>query len=64
MVTVNGEEVAISGTSIETLLIQRNIPISNLAVELNGKIVLRSDFANILLKENDKIEIISFVGGG
>ncbi|MDF7682819.1 sulfur carrier protein ThiS [Lactobacillus sp. ESL0679] len=64
MVTVNGEEVAVAGTSIATLLTQRNAPVSNLAVELNGKIVPRSDFANVLLKENDKVEIISFVGGG
>ncbi|WEV37072.1 sulfur carrier protein ThiS [Lactobacillus sp. ESL0677] len=64
MVIVNGEEVAAIGISIATLLTQRNAPVSNLAVELNGKIVPRSDFANVLLKENDKVEIISFVGGG
>ena len=34
------------------------------AVELNGKIVPRSEYPNVLLKNDDSIEIVGFVGGG
>lgn len=34
------------------------------AVELNGKIVKRTDFANVIITADDKLEIVSFVGGG
>lgn len=33
-------------------------------VELNGKIIKNGKRGNILLKENDKIELIQFMGGG
>ncbi len=32
--------------------------------ELNGKIVPKSEFENLILKKGDKAEIVSFVGGG
>ena len=34
------------------------------AVELNGKIVPRSDYSSVLLKNDDSVEIVGFVGGG
>jgi len=34
------------------------------AVELNGKIVPKSEYSQILLKNDDSIEIVGFVGGG
>ncbi len=34
------------------------------AVELNGKIIKRADFAAVIVKADDKLEIVSFVGGG
>ncbi|EPM8362110.1 sulfur carrier protein ThiS, partial [Campylobacter jejuni] len=35
-----------------------------IALELNGKIVPKSEFENLILKKGDKAEIVSFVGGG
>lgn len=34
------------------------------AVELNGRIVRRADQATTSLKSGDRVEIVSFVGGG
>lgn len=34
------------------------------AVELNGKIIRRTDFAAVTVTDADKLEIVSFVGGG
>lgn len=34
------------------------------SVELNGEIVDRDDFSKIIVKENDQIEFLYFMGGG
>lgn len=34
------------------------------AVELNGEIIPRSRYASVILTDADKLEIVSFVGGG
>ena len=35
-----------------------------IAVELNGEIIPRSRYASVILTDADKLEIVSFVGGG
>lgn len=37
---------------------------SNIVIELNGEIVKKDDWSEVILKENDVIEIVSIVGGG
>ncbi|PAK80012.1 thiamine biosynthesis protein ThiS [Lentilactobacillus parakefiri] len=65
MVMVNGEqESGVIGQTITEFLKQRNAPIENIVVEQNGKIVHRSEFDTTKIGENDKLELISFVGGG
>lgn len=34
------------------------------AIEYNGQILKKALWGDTILKENDKIEIVSFVGGG
>ncbi len=34
------------------------------AVELNGRVIYKEHFEHTLVKENDKVEVVSFVGGG
>lgn len=65
MVNINGvlEEKHL-GQSIQALLESRNANFENVVVEYNGKIVRRHDYSTMILKENDTVEIISFVGGG
>lgn len=63
-VTVNGRprEVAEGGTVaglLEALDISEPV-----AVEQNGQIVDRKDFAHVILREGDVVEIVRFVGGG
>ncbi|GHP14530.1 hypothetical protein YK48G_19550 [Lentilactobacillus fungorum] len=65
MVMVNGEqESGVIGQTIAEFLKQRNAPIDNIVVEQNGTIVHRSEFDTTKIGENDKLELISFVGGG
>tara|TARA_Y100000817_G_scaffold307051_1_gene293019 strand:- start:243 stop:461 length:219 start_codon:yes stop_codon:yes gene_type:complete len=40
------------------------IPIRKVAVELNEEIIDKNRLGKIKLKNNDKIEIVHFIGGG
>ena len=40
------------------------IPIKKVAIELNNEIVDKKKINKINLKNNDKIEIVHFIGGG
>ena len=37
---------------------------NRIAVEINGSIIPKSKYQTTILKQNDTIEIVSFVGGG
>ncbi len=64
-INVNGEKnVCPTGTSVSRLLESLNIDNRYVAVELNHKIVPRTQFSEKMLQENDSLEIVTFVGGG
>jgi thiamine biosynthesis protein ThiS len=64
-IQVNGEPRRISGTAtVSDLLRELNIKPDRVAVELNLEIVERGAFDTRSLKEGDRIEILSFIGGG
>lgn len=65
MITVNGKKVQISHSLTVTEYLVENLYQQNrIAVELNGKILPKSAYASVTLKEGDVLEIVSFVGGG
>lgn len=65
MVKVNGEVVNnAKGLSLEAYLTQENYTISRVAVELNGNIVPKAEYGKTMIAEGDKLEVVSFVGGG
>ena len=41
-----------------------NIPLKKVAIELNQEIIDKKTIKKINLKNNDKIEIVHFIGGG
>ena len=64
---VNGKEISIKELTepkIEELLKKFNIKNKMVAIEINGKILPKSDWDRHHLNEEDKIELIRFVGGG
>lgn len=64
-INVNGEKKKCSaGSSVSELLESLDIDKRYVAVELNLKIVPRTQFCEKLLHENDSLEIVTFVGGG
>lgn len=52
-----------SGTVL-ALLCARGLDPARVAVERNGRIVPRAEFGSTDLKEDDRLEIVAFVGGG
>jgi thiamine biosynthesis protein ThiS len=64
-VIVNGESREISeNTNLSRLLEILELASARVAIELNQSVVRRAEWGNIVLRENDRIEIVHFVGGG
>lgn len=64
-VQVNGERRNCqAGATIADLLRELAITTDRVAVELNLEILDRGEFERRGLKEGDRIEILSFIGGG
>ena len=65
LIKVNGEDKLIpQNTTILKLLELFKLNQGRVVMELNNQ-VLRKEFCNsTLLKQNDKLEIVTFVGGG
>ena len=64
-IIVNGEEQERnSSLTVASLLQKLDLRTEHVAVEVNLKILDRSDFQTWNLQEGDKVEILSFMGGG
>ena len=64
-IQLNGKKISIkSNFSIQDLLKKYKLFNKKVAIEHNGKIIQKINFKNKLLKNNDKIEIVHFIGGG
>ena len=64
-IKVNGKKLVFDqNTSVEKLTKKLKIPLNKVALELNKKIIDKKKLKKIKLKNNDKIEIVHFIGGG
>ena len=64
-IIVNGEEQEHNiPLTVANLLQVLDLRTEKVAVEVNLKILDRSDFPTLTLQEGDKVEILSFIGGG
>lgn len=65
-IIINGEAKVfdIAGLTVANLVSALDLNGKRLAIERNGEIVPRSQFADVLLQEGDKLEIVGAVGGG
>ena len=63
--TVNGGQVAVeNGTRLGEFLESEGYDPQRVAVEKNGRIVPKRLFETETLSDSDRLEIVSFVGGG
>ena len=64
-VTINGERRELSGPmTVGSLLKELRIDARRVAVELNRRILKRSEFDNAQVSDGDELEVVHFVGGG
>ena len=62
---VNGEEIALGkACTLNEFLAREGYCINRVAVELNGAVIQKSCYGTQILNEDDRLEIVTFVGGG
>lgn len=62
---INGVKKEIpSQISLLELLVQEGFQTERIAVEKNGEIIPKSAYSTAMVSEGDKLEVVSFVGGG
>ena len=61
---VNGELREVEISTLAELIAELDLPVARIAIELNREVVRRSDWVCTMLKVEDRIEIVHFVGGG
>lgn len=65
LIRVNGKQIEYtSGMTIEDLVRSLSYNADCIAVERVGEIVPKSAYADTLVNDGDKIEIVCFMGGG
>ena len=60
----NKPEILFDGSTVKKLLENKNIKNKYYAVEINRKIIPKSDHETYVIKDGDSIEIITAIGGG
>jgi len=64
-IQLNGKKISIkSNFSIHDLLKKYKLTNKKVAIEYNGTIVSKVNYKKKHLKDNDKVEIVHFIGGG
>jgi thiamine biosynthesis protein ThiS len=63
-ITVNGKSEETPSVTIQDLVEEKKINAEYVIVERNGRIIKRSEWKDVQLDEEDRIEFLSIVGGG
>ncbi|HHC75158.1 MAG TPA: sulfur carrier protein ThiS [Thiothrix sp.] len=64
-ITLNGQAHTINdGTTISELITSLDLQNKRLAVEVNQALIIRAEFPDYPLKDQDTVEIVQAIGGG
>ena len=64
-IIVNGRQITVNSKySLKNLVDKLKIPLNKIAIEHNKEIIDKKKLNKINLSNNDKIEIVHFIGGG
>lgn len=64
-IQLNGEVRELSdSSSLGDLIKELGLQPERIAIELNHEVIRKPDWDTTVLKENDRIEVVHFVGGG
>ena len=66
--TINGQERSFAGlgspATLAQVVAEMSLKGDRIAVELNGMIAQRAHWAAVQVRDDDRLEIVHFVGGG
>ncbi len=64
-IQLNGKKITVNkNMTISNVLIKYKLDNKKVAIELNGEILPKNKYNKKKLQDNDKIEIVHFIGGG
>jgi sulfur carrier protein len=64
-VVINGQSRSVNvGTTVAQLISELGLGDRRVAVERNRNVVPRAEHATTVLSEGDRLEVVTFVGGG
>ena len=64
-IKVNGKSSIIEDNlSLFNYIKKLKVPLKKVAIEINQEIIDKNGLSKIKLKNNDKVEIVHFIGGG
>ena len=64
-IQLNGSTHEVNGgTNLNELLNMLKIQKNKVAIEVNGEIIEKNKYPNLILNKEDKVEIVHFIGGG
>tara|TARA_B100001027_G_scaffold146467_1_gene102324 strand:- start:348 stop:566 length:219 start_codon:yes stop_codon:yes gene_type:complete len=64
-INLNGKPIFLpKGTSVYKVIKKNKLQANKIAIEINNEIINKKKINKILLKNNDRIEIVHFIGGG
>lgn len=60
----NPEEFDASEMSVNDLLIRKNFTFKMLIVKINGRLILKADYGNALVRDGDEVHVLHLISGG
>ena len=63
-ITVNGKSENITAGDIAAYVRDKGLEPESLVVEHNGRVIISGQWADTTLCDGDRLELLSFVGGG
>ena len=64
-ITLNGKVMQVAGQiTVQTLIQTQGLPEKRIVVECNGEIIQAKNWNRLIIKAHDRLEIVTFVGGG
>lgn len=65
MVQINGvNKEQYDGKTLEEMIAEEGYEKSRIAIEINEEIISKTRYGEVILQDADRVEVVSFVGGG
>ena len=63
-IILNGEETAVSSQTLRAMVKEKGFDPDSVIAEVNLQLIKKDNWDQTTLAEGDKVELLSFVGGG